>query len=83
MKDIQEIVELVRDDLNENTTAILDYEDLKSLIKLYNEYRKLKEKCTEYEKQLDYVEKNYISKDNIKREIEENQIEILKTLLEE
>ena len=48
MKDIQEIVELVREDLNENTTAILDYEDLKSLIKLYDNYlEKLKKELLE------------------------------------
>ena len=38
-KDIIEILELVADDLksnNENISAVLDYEDLKSLQNLYN-----------------------------------------------
>ncbi len=52
IKDIKEILELAKEELennDENITVTLDYQDLKSLKSLYGIYTKIKEKITYYE----------------------------------
>lgn len=50
IKNIKEIVELIREDIknkNEDTSAVLDYEDLKSLVYLYDLYEKNRKENTD------------------------------------
>ena len=79
IKDIIEILELSKEEIennNENITATLDLQDLKSLKNLYDLYNKEKEKNKSIEAQrlrdMCYkTDGNYISKDKIKEKIEE------------
>lgn len=69
IKDIKEILELAKDEIennDENITATLDLQDLKSLKNLYVLYKKEKEKNT-----LLLANNNYISKDKIREKIKE------------
>ena len=80
IKDIKEILELVKNELenqNKNTTAILDYEDLCSLKRLYSLYKTEKDLNNELQfryqiehtKYLD-LKNNYIPKSKVREKID-------------
>ena len=76
IKNIEEIIELSKEEIDakdENITAILDIEDLISLEHILSDYKRVLKENEEYSKQLDldYVDKNYISKKKIEDTIEE------------
>lgn len=68
-KDIKEIVELVKDEVekgNENVTAILDYQDLKALLELYNLYENIYKETLNLQKEYEmYVGREYSKMNDI------------------
>lgn len=81
IKNIEEIINLSKEEIennNENVSAILDLEDLKSLHNLLTRYKQLEEenknktqKIIEYEKTLKKLQKETIWKSKVKEKIEE------------
>lgn len=86
IQDIIEILELAKEEINnndENVTAILDLQDLKALQRLYELYQQEKEKNKRYingdvftKNQAKNVIENYIPKDKIRELVENETIEI-------
>ena len=69
IKNLEEITELVKEEIendNENISAILDLEDLKSLKCLLDLYNQFEQGLIFSSKQIKYIEDNFVKKDKIK-----------------
>lgn len=81
IKNLEEIINLCKEEINnndKNITATLDLEDLKSLENLLTRYKQLEEKennkfkkIIEYEKTLEKLQKETIWKSKVEEKIEE------------
>lgn len=69
IKNLEEIAELAKEEIannDENISAVLDLEDLKSLKCLLDLYNQFEQGLIFSSKQLKYIEDNFIKKDKIK-----------------
>jgi len=81
IKNLEEITELVKEEIendNENISAILDLEDLKSLKCLLDLYNQFEQGLIFSSKQIKYIEDNFVKKDKIKELEDINDIDYLK-----